>query len=117
MAKEMTQKISLSNRVLSATGLSEAVIGKIQAVFEQYPEIESVLLYGSRAKGNYRPGSDIDLTIKLEQGFAPDLALHHRIAIQLDDLDLIYMIDLSFYQQIENRNLISHIDRVGIKIY
>lgn len=117
MAKVMTQKKILSNQVLLVTGLSEAVIGKIQAVFEQYPEIESVLLYGSRAKGNYRPGSDIDLTIKLEQGFAPDLALHHRIAIQLDDLDLIYMIDLSFYQQIENRDLISHIDRVGIKIY
>lgn len=117
MAKEMPQKISLSNHALSATGLSEAVIGKIQAVFGQYPEIDSVLLYGSRAKGNYRQGSDIDLTIKLKPGFAPDLALHHRIAMQLDDLDLIYTIDLSFYQQIENHDLIAHIGRVGIMIY
>ena len=105
------------NRSLQTTGLSESVISKIQSVFGEYPQIDSVLLYGSRAKGNYRKGSDIDLTVKLKPGQHPDLNLHHRIATQLDDLDLIYTIDLSFYQQIETPDLIEHIDRVGIRFY
>lgn len=104
-------------QTLQWTGLSASTIEKIQSVFGQYSQIDSVILYGSRAKGNYRPGSDIDLTIKLKPGFVPDLSLHHRIATQLDDLDLIYTIDLSFYQQIENPDLIEHIDRVGIRFY
>lgn len=104
-------------RSLQSTGLSESTIAKIKGVFEQYPQIDSVMMYGSRAKGNYRKGSDIDLTINLEPGFAPDLNLHHRIASELDDLGLIYKIDLSFYQQIENPDLIEHIDRVGIRFY
>jgi len=45
------------------------------------------------------------------------LNLHHHIALQLDGLGLIYKIDLSFYQQIENPDLIEHIDRVGIRFY
>lgn len=107
----------VSNQDLQTTGLSAYVIGQIQGVLGQYPQIDSVILYGSRAKGNYRPGSDIDLTIKIKPDFTPDLSLHHRIATQLDDLDLIYSIDLSFYQHIENPDLIDHIDRVGVRIY
>lgn len=102
---------------LLATGLSASVAGKIQSVFRQYPQIDSVILYGSRAKGNYRQGSDIDLTIKLKPGVVPDLGLHHQIAAQLDDLNLVYTIDLSFYQQINNPDLIEHIDRVGVIFY
>lgn len=116
----MASDLSTSERVRSssaATGLSDAVINQIQAVFDQYPQIDSVILYGSRAKGNYRKGSDIDLTIKLKTGITPDLSLHHRIATQLDDLDLIYTIDLSFYDQIENPDLIDHIQRVGVIFY
>ena len=112
-----SSKIEKDKRSSQSTGLSESAINIIQAVFEQYPQIESVILYGSRANGNYRKGSDIDLTIKLKPGYAPDLNLYHRIASQLDDLGLIYKIDLSFYQQIENPDLIEHIDRVGIGIY
>lgn len=102
---------------LPSTGLSEYALGKIHSVFKQYPQIDSVILYGSRAKGTFRQGSDIDLTIKLKPGFSPNLSLHHRIASQLEDLDLIYTIDLSFYQLIENPDLIDHIDRVGIRFY
>lgn len=103
------------DQTLQITGLPDIVTKKIQSVLRRYPEIDSVILYGSRAKGNYRPGSDIDLTIKLKPGFVPDLSLHHRIAMQLDDLNLIYTIDLSFYQQIRNPDLIEHIDRVGTR--
>lgn len=45
-------------------GLSPTTLDKLNSIFVQHPAIDSVLIYGSRAKGNYRPGSDIDLTIK-----------------------------------------------------
>jgi uncharacterized protein len=48
-------------------GLKDRVIQQFGEVFSQYPEIESVVIYGSRAKGNHREGSDIDITIMGEQ--------------------------------------------------
>ncbi|WP_423186139.1 nucleotidyltransferase domain-containing protein [Alishewanella sp. d11] len=44
-------------------GLSNSDLAKMNNVFARHPQIEQVVLYGSRAKGNYRTGSDIDLTI------------------------------------------------------
>jgi len=92
-------------------GLSKDVITKICNVLAQYPDIESVLVYGSRAKGNYKNGSDIDLTFK-GQSLTTDALL--KISAELDDLLLPYSFDLSLYHQIDNRNLIEHIDRVAV---
>lgn len=95
-------------------GLSLATLNKLNSIFAQYPAIDSVLIYGSRAKGNYRPGSDIDLTIK---GDEISFAEFVQIENQIDDLMLPYTVDLSQYHQLENRDLIAHIDRVGVVIY
>ena len=69
---------------------------------------------GSRAKGTYRPGSDIDLTLK---GAGLNLKILNRISNELDELLLPYSFDVSIYSQIENRDLIDHIQRVGVVIY
>lgn len=98
----------------SRFGLSQATLDKLSSVFARHGAINSVLLYGSRAKGNYRPGSDIDLTIKgAEIPFAEFMAIEDEI----DDLMLPYTVDLSQYRQIGNPELIAHIDRVGMEIY
>ena len=97
-----------------AFGLSSADLEKIIQVFRQVPGLEEVVLYGSRAKGNYRPGSDIDLTLK---GDKISLKILNRLSNELDDLLLPYSFDLSIYQQIENKDLVEHIDRVGVTIY
>ena len=95
-------------------GLTDQNVAEIQAVFKSYPKIEKAILYGSRAKGNYREGSDIDLTLQ-----GKDLAYAELVAIEgvLDDLLLPYTIDLSIYQQIDNPDLIEHIKRVGRDFY
>lgn len=98
----------------SRFGLTEEVLSKIKSVFEHYENIDEVVLYGSRAKGNYRPGSDIDLTLK---GKELNLKIINKISNELDDLLLPYGFDLSSYSQIENTDLIEHIQRVGIVIY
>lgn len=95
-------------------GLSPATLEKLNHVFAQHHAIDSVLIYGSRAKGNFRAGSDIDLTIK---GDEIPFAEFMQIEDQIDDLMLPYTVDLSQYRQLENTGLIAHIDRVGIAIY
>lgn len=96
------------------TGLSNKIIGLINTVFAKYPSIQKAVLYGSRAKGNYRNGSDIDLTLFSE---IASNSLLIKVLVDLDELLLPYMIDLSFYASIENDQLKEHIDRVGIVFY
>ena len=95
-------------------GLKEEDIQKMQAVFASYPNVESVVLYGSRAKGNYKPGSDIDLTMHGKHLTIPQL---RDIAEALDNLLLPYTIDLSIYAQLEHAELREHIERVGQLFY
>lgn len=73
-----------------------------------------MILYGSRAKGAYRDGSDIDLTIV---GDTITQSLLLRITNELDDLLLPYKIDLSLLHQIEDKALLEHIKRVGVVFY
>jgi len=91
-------------------GLSEQTIISINAVFESFPEIEKVIIYGSRAKGNYKNGSDIDLSLL---GDSINLYLLNRIELALDDLLLPYTFDFSIYHQITNPEFIEHINQVG----
>lgn len=93
-------------------GLSEEVIKGIQSVLRKYQKVEKTVLYGSRAKGNYRPNSDIDLTLF---GNELDLATKFKIETDLDDLLLPYKIDLSVFHSIENLDLIDHINRRGAR--
>jgi len=102
------------NELAAQSGLKAATIKKINTVFSSHPNISQVLLYGSRAKGNFRTGSDIDLTIKGEQLTLSELT---NIEIELDDLLLPHKIDLSLFHKIEEPDLIDHIQRLGLTFY
>ena len=95
-------------------GLEEDTINKINGVFRQYENIEEVIVYGSRAKGNFKTGSDIDLTIKSKMVTLTELL---QVENRLDDLLLPYKIDLSLFDQISNIALVEHIERVGKIFY
>jgi uncharacterized protein len=97
-------------------GLSEATIEKICTVLARYPQVETAVLYGSRAKGNYKPGSDIDLTLYGDEDLTLRVLL--RLMSEIDDLLLPYTIDLSIFHTIDDPDLIDHIERrVGIPFY
>lgn len=96
-------------------GLQEAVIQKIHAVFTNHPQVEKAVLYGSRAKGNYRNGSDIDLT--LHGGEDLTVGVLYKIISELDDLLLPHTIDLSIFKDICDPDVVEHIHRVGIIFY
>lgn len=95
-------------------GLPQENIESINGIFAQYTSLHSVIIYGSRAKGNYKPSSDIDLTIEDE-----DLSFSEFLEIEnkLDDLLLPYKIDLSQKRKITNVDLQDHINRVGRLFY
>lgn len=95
-------------------GLEEKVIEKINFVFASFPKIHKVIIYGSRAKGNYREGSDIDLTL-IGEGL--DLSVLNAVDTKLDDLLLPYLFDISIFEQITNSDLVNHINRVGKLMY
>lgn len=98
-------------------GLSAQTIRKLHSVLAQHPHVLSAVVYGSRAKGNYRPGSDIDLTLHA----APGARIDHRelgdILDEIDDLLLPYTVDLSVFDQLKHPALREHIERVGQVLY
>lgn len=95
-------------------GLSEDTLARIHEVLAAHPEVEKAMLYGSRAKGNFRAGSDIDLCLI---GAALSLTQQLQIESELDDLLLPYKIDLSRFHALDNPALIDHIRRVGVVFY
>ena len=95
-------------------GLSHDTINKLKIIFERNHSIEKVLLYGSRAKGNFRPGSDIDLTLVGSKLGISDLL---KVENEIEEILLPYKIDLSILHLIENVDLVKHIERIGIDFY
>lgn len=87
---------------------------KIFTVFHGTTPLEEVILYGSRAIGNFKNGSDIDLALK---GDNLNLRVLNKIANDLDDLLLPYTFDLLIFNHINHQNLIQHINDVGIHLW
>ncbi len=96
-------------------GLKESIIQQIHSVLARYPQVGKAVLYGSRAKGNFRNGSDIDLT--LHGGEDLTLKVLYRIMDEIDDLLLPYTFDLSIFGHISDPDVIDHIQRVGVTFY
>ncbi len=95
-------------------GLSPDVVERIKVILSGFPNIEKVIIYGSRAKGTYKGGSDIDLTL-----VGADLTLKTLYALEdkLDDLYLPYTFDISIFSMINNPDLIKHITNFGKPFY
>lgn len=100
---------------MNSFGISETSFLLLLRTFEQYPQVEEVILFGSRAKGNYRKGSDIDLAIKGEQCSA-SLALQLQSYMN-EELPIPYMVDVVAYHSLNHQELKGHIDRVGVSLY
>lgn len=99
---------------LHDSGLSDKDVESIRETLRLFPKVGEAILYGSRAKGSYRLGSDFDLTLKGNELSYQDLL---NIELALDDLLLPYKIDLSLHHQLDNPQLIDHIARVGKSLY
>ncbi len=96
-------------------GLTEKDREIINNIFKKNQLITKVVVYGSRAMGNYKLGSDIDMTLYSEKDISFEVL--SRIMGEFDDSDLPYLVDISLYSKLTNVNLIEHINRVGKIIY
>ena len=96
-------------------GLDPEIHRRIKNEIAKFKQIERVLIYGSRAKGNYRNGSDIDITLIGEGLDLIDTIYPLRDA--LDELYLPYTFDISIFSQLDNPEFISHILRVSKVFY
>ncbi len=96
-------------------GLQQRDIDNIIQAVEDLPEIEEVILFGSRAKGNFKKASDIDLAVK---GKAVTEITVKRLSSRLnEELPLPYFIDVVHSEFIGNPDLVDHIDRIGKVLY
>ena len=95
-------------------GLKDDTIAKIQGVFASYPQVDKAVIYGSRAKGNQKNGSDIDLTL---HGKELTLNILYKIMEDIDELMLPYTIDLSIFHELSDPDFVDHIQRMGILFY
>ncbi len=92
-------------------GLPTYVIEQLRTLFSHEQGICRVIIYGSRAMGTYRTGSDIDLCIESK---SMDLTQLLKIENQIDDLLLPWKVDLSLKNKIDNQNFLDHINTEGV---
>jgi predicted nucleotidyltransferase len=96
-------------------GLSERSLNTLYGIFSKYGALNRVILYGSRAMGNYKNGSDIDITLEVGEEFTDSDLL--RVCGDLEESDLPYFVDCSVLSGISNQELRDHIARVGKVLY
>ncbi len=96
-------------------GLTDADIKRIIAETAKHTEIEQLIIFGSRAIGNYKKGSDVDLALV---GKAVNNKTAKKLSIALNENSpMPYYFDVIDYHQIQNKDLKQHIDEKGIVIY
>ena len=91
-------------------GLPPPTLGQIQAVWRQFPQIRWLKLYGSRALGRHRPGSDIDLA------FSSDQDCSAALAAAFDQLPTPYLVDVTHWESLRHEGLRDHIAQLGVEL-
>jgi len=94
-------------------GLPNKTINILQEFFACFPEIEKVNIYGSRAKGNFDNGSDVDLAFYAKT----DKMMTGQLLTEINELPVPYLFDIIDYNRITHLPLKEHIDRVGKVLY
>lgn len=98
----------------SNIGIEEPDIKNIVYILQKNKNINRVILFGSRAKGTFNKGSDIDLALIGNKLNLNDIL---DISNELDELFLPYKFDLVLFERIKEKALIDHIERVGIVLF
>ncbi len=95
-------------------GLTERDMNTFRSVFKNYPEVKRVHVFGSRAKGNYHLGSDVDLAV-MNKGVAVNKL--DQIKADFEESSLPYVVDLVDFTRLDKQVFIDHINRVGVPFY
>jgi len=96
-------------------GLPDNTIQKFESIFRKYPGIKEAIIYGSKAKGKFNSGSDIDMSLKTDGTLTQADIL--GVTGDFNDPDIPYFVDVSIYDRLLDPELKAHIDRVGKVLY
>jgi uncharacterized protein len=100
---------------MNNTGLRQPDLDIVLSVLSEFPNIKEAVIFGSRAKGNFRNGSDVDIALKGEN---INLEIVTNISYRLNEETILpYKFDVLDYQNINNSKLTEHINRKGISFY
>ncbi len=94
-----------------STNLEPQILEQIKNAITSNPKVQKIILFGSRAKGIAKNGSDIDLALVANDINFKDLC---TIGVRIDELNLPYQVDIIDYNTLSNQELKSHIARVGV---
>jgi len=95
-------------------GLNDRDIQTLFGILNKFDEVENVYLYGSRAKGTHKLGSDIDLAI-MNEGVSEKTI--RTIKSEIEDSSLPYFVDITNFTTLNHKELAEHIQRVGVSFY
>lgn len=98
---------------MPSCGLKNETLETINKILGKYSNIDKAVMFGSRAKGNFQPYSDIDIALVGDV----DTSTAEYISCELDELPTAYTFDVTVYNAIKNDDFREHIDRVGVPIY
>lgn len=90
-------------------GLSNETYSKIKKIIDKYPEAK-FKLFGSRARGDFKYNSDIDLAVMNELKEDTETKIRNEIFM----LETLYKIDLVFINKCGNNELIKNIENEGV---
>ena len=102
--------------VLNQFGLKDEDLSYIINILSKDPSVESVIIFGSRAIGNYKKASDIDIAIKSASSTVSRFITRSKDVLE-NESALPYFFDIIHYETIDNPDLIKHIDDYGVEIY
>ena len=103
-----------TNKNNNPFGLRESDLAYIIKTLSQFDAIDKAIIFGSRAKGNYSNGSDVDIAIKGTIDFRTVAKLSYLLN---QESFMPYKFDIANYTKTQHNDLKEHIDRVGIIIY
>jgi len=95
-------------------GLPPDTIKAVHQILAAVPAVDKAVIFGSRAKGTQRPGSDIDLALF---GSGLNVNLLGEIAARFDESSIPYQVDVCLFDLIDHPGLRAHVQRVGRVFY
>ncbi|NPV44974.1 MAG: nucleotidyltransferase domain-containing protein [Firmicutes bacterium] len=94
--------------------IKSSVIQKLAEIFSRYSEVEKVVLFGSRARGDFKKTSDIDIVIFSKEISDRDFNL---LVDEINEIDTVLIFDILHYEKIKKESLKNSIERDGVILY
>ena len=99
--------------MINQYGINNEIWRQLLKTCFSFPQVVRVILYGSRARGDYSQGSDIDIAIDAPTMTDSDFS---KLWNKLDDLPLIFSLDVVHLQTLQNKKLVHAINTEGISV-